>query len=162
MLLFLLAIHRQPDDFTLFACNMLLYVGHLLHDLLVLRLGRGQLLLERLHLVDLEQKADVLEAVMGLGILNPSTDWAAWGDMVAHICTDVHEAWSSPELIHVWDQTVLNQALFARFGLDDFCISFSLLTYHEKESLNHHLQFLSREHFRMLNSFQHLPLKKNQ
>lgn len=59
VLLFLLAIHRQPDYFALFDCNMLLYVDHLLHDLLVLRLGRGQLLLERLHLVDLEQKADV-------------------------------------------------------------------------------------------------------
>lgn len=58
-ILLLLAIHRQPDYFTLFACNMLLYFGHLLHDLLVLGLGRGQLLLECLHLVDLEQKADV-------------------------------------------------------------------------------------------------------
>ena len=38
---------------------------------------------------------------------------------------------------------------------------FSFLTYHEKESWNHHLQFLIREHFRMLNSFQHLSFKKN-
>ena len=40
--------------------------------------------------------------------------------MVDDICTDVHEAWSSPELVNVLDQTVLTQALFARFGLDDF------------------------------------------
>ena len=69
----------------------------------------------------MEHKADLLEAAMGLRVLNPTTDWAAWGDMVDDSSTDVHEAWSSPELIHVWDQTVLNQALFARFGLDDFC-----------------------------------------
>ena len=91
MLLFLLAIHRQPDNFTLFACNMLLYIDHLLHDLLVLRLGRGQLLLERLHLVDLEQKADVfhpqvlhyLDLVVGdaMGFKLLSDD-AAFSDIV--------------------------------------------------------------------------------
>jgi len=70
---------------------------------------------------NMEHKADLLEAVMGLRVLNPTTHWAAWGDMVDDICTDVHEAWSSPELVNVWDQTVLTQALFARFGLDDFC-----------------------------------------
>ena len=70
---------------------------------------------------NMEHKADLLEAVMGLRELNPTTHWAAWGDMVDDICTDVHEAWSSPELVNVWDQTVLTQALFARFGLDDFC-----------------------------------------
>ena len=70
---------------------------------------------------NMEHKADLLEAVMGLRELHPTTHWAAWGDMVDDICTDVHEAWSSPELVNVWDQRVLTQALFARFGLDDFC-----------------------------------------
>ena len=70
---------------------------------------------------NMEHKADLLEAVMGLRELHPTTHWAAWGDMVDDICTDVHEAWSSPELVNVWDQRILIQALFARFGLDDFC-----------------------------------------
>ena len=67
-----------------------------------------------------EHKADLLEAVMGLRELNPTTPWAAWGDMVDNICTDVYEAWNSPELVNVWDETVLIQVLLARFGLDDF------------------------------------------
>ena len=46
---------------------------------------------------NMEHKADLLEAVMGLRVLHPTTHWAAWGDMVDAICTDVHEAWSSPE-----------------------------------------------------------------
>ena len=57
---------------------------------------------------------------MGLRVLHPTTQWAAWGDMVDDICTDVHEAWSEPELVNVWDETVLMQVLLARFGLDDF------------------------------------------
>ena len=70
---------------------------------------------------NVEHKADLLEVVMGLRVLSPTTDWVAWGNMVDDICTDVHEAWGSPELVNVWDQTVVTQALFARFGLDDFC-----------------------------------------
>ena len=69
----------------------------------------------------MEHKADLLEAVMGLRELCPGSQWTAWGDMVDDICTDVHEAWSSPELKDVWDPRVVTEALFARFGLYDYC-----------------------------------------
>ena len=65
-------------------------------------------------------KADLCEAVMGLRELFP-TWWKAWGDLVDDICTDVYEEWSSPELMNVWDERVVKEALFARFGLNDFC-----------------------------------------
>ena len=42
--------------------------------------------------------------------------------MVDTICTAVYEAWMSEDLVNVWDQTVLTEELFARFGLDDFCV----------------------------------------
>ena len=70
---------------------------------------------------NMEHKADLLEAVMGLRELQPTSAWVAWGDLVDEICTVVHEAWSSPELVNVWDQTVLTHELLGRFGLDDFC-----------------------------------------
>jgi hypothetical protein len=65
-------------------------------------------------------KADLCEAVMGLRELFP-TWWKAWGDLVDDVCTDVYEEWSSPELMNVWDVRVVKEALFARFGLNDFC-----------------------------------------
>ena len=67
-----------------------------------------------------EHKADFLELVMGLRVLQPTNNWVAWGNLVDDICTDVHEAWSSPELVNVWDPLILTEMLFARFGLDDF------------------------------------------
>jgi hypothetical protein len=66
-------------------------------------------------------KADLLEAVMGLRELFPTSGWVRWGNMVDDICTDVNEEWSSPELVDVWDQRVVKDALFARFGLNEFC-----------------------------------------
>jgi hypothetical protein len=66
-------------------------------------------------------KADLLEAVMGLRELFPTTRWVAWGDMVDNICTDVYDGWNSPELADVWDQRVVKDTLFARFGLNDLC-----------------------------------------
>ena len=70
--------------------------------------------------LNMEHKADLLEAVMGLRTLYPGSQWTAWGDMVDEICTDVHEAWSSPELKDVWDLEVVAKELFARFGINVF------------------------------------------
>ncbi len=61
-----------------------------------------------------KNKAHLLRAVMGLR-------WPKWSDMVDDICTDVYHAWNSPELVNEWDDRILVRALFARFGLDDFC-----------------------------------------
>ena len=67
-------------------------------------------------------KADLLEAVMGFRELCPGSLWVAWGNMVDDICTDVFEAWNSPDLVNVWDPKVLTNELFARFGIDAFLV----------------------------------------
>jgi len=66
--------------------------------------------------------------------LQPGTDWVKWGNMVDSVCTEVHKAWSGPELKDVWDQKVLMQKLFARFGIDDFASSVTQWRYQAAKS----------------------------
>ena len=66
--------------------------------------------------------------------LQKGTDWVQWGDMVDFVCTEVYEAWSCPALQDVWDQKVLMQKLFARFGIDDFTSSVTQWRYQAAKS----------------------------
>ena len=66
-----------------------------------------------------EHKADVLEAVMGLREMQPTTNWVNWGNLVDDICTDVFEAWQSPELRDLWDPRVFISSMRKLFGIDD-------------------------------------------
>ena len=70
--------------------------------------------------LNMAHKADLLEAVMGLRDLYPA-GWAAWGDMVDHLCTAVYEAWPlRGPFISVWNHTEAFRALFDHFNLPTF------------------------------------------
>ena len=66
-----------------------------------------------------EHRADVLEAVMGFRVTQPTTFWVNWGDLVDDICCDVYEAWETPELRNHWDPRVVIPVMRERFGIDD-------------------------------------------
>ena len=66
-----------------------------------------------------EHRADVLEAVMGFRVTQPTTFWVNWGDLVDDICCDVYEAWETPELRNHWDPRVVIPVMRELFGIDD-------------------------------------------
>ena len=93
--------------------------------------------------LNMAHKADLLEAVMGLRDLYPA-GWAAWGDMVDHLCTAVYEAWPlRGPFISVWNHTEAFRALFDHFELATF-IAWASQDARTKRRQEFHLAFRPR------------------